>query len=93
MSLTTGPNVQGMRPDLTDGWVIYLRGGPADDNPRARSYWYGPSHGWGRTWGNIDQPEVRVWRTKALAEQARRARFGRLRNTVVIRLTEARTTR
>lgn len=54
------------------------------------SYWYGPNHGWGRTFGGLDY-SVAVFPTRKAAEQAWRGEFGTLRaKTTAQRLEDAR---
>lgn len=60
------PAADRYRPGI-DGWVVESRRSlpPTSKIPEPRlhvSWWYGPDHGWGTTWGPLD-PSVRVFAT------------------------------
>jgi hypothetical protein len=62
----------------TPGWMV---GHTAPVGPAKRestAWWYGPAHGWGKTYGGLGYPGPRVWRTKANAEAALRHVYGSL---------------
>jgi hypothetical protein len=53
------------------GWMV----GHTAEVPSGRkltAWWYGPAHGWGRTYGGLGYPGPRMWRTRADAEAALR---------------------
>lgn len=75
------------------GWVVRQ-----DDRSRHRVtgepidivfYWYGPDHGYGRSWGT-QAKDGHTFKTKTEAESAFRKEFGRLRSGISVQhLTEA----
>lgn len=86
-------------PDNPKGWVVrseadYPR---KDGGTRTHvSWWFGPDHGFGNTWGSLwlDRErwphtlEVAVWPTKKAATEARRA-LGRRKGVTIQRLADA----
>ena len=56
------------------GWVIRSEA-VVDNGKKHVSWWYGPDHGWGTTWGGLDY-SVRVWRLRRQALDAFRSGYG-----------------
>lgn len=54
------------------GWVIRWAVEVPQTGRTAVSYWYGPDHGWGQTWGGLDY-SVAVFPTRKAAEVAWRS--------------------
>lgn len=59
--------------------VQSIKAYPATETKPAWShtgYWYGPDHGWGTTWGALDDPATRRFSSRAAAENALRKVYG-----------------
>lgn len=60
---------------LTIGWVIRSELRPPVVRRAFATWWYGPDHGFGTTYGPLDS-SVRVWPTRDGAEKAAREVYG-----------------
>jgi len=73
------------------GWMV-AHTYSASSGRALTSWWYGPCHGWGTTYGGLSHPGPVVWPTKFAAEMAIRAIFGtpsNWRGQVAVRVADA----
>jgi hypothetical protein len=73
------------------GWMV-AHTAAASSGRVITAWWYGPDHGWGKTYGGLASPGPVVWPTKFSAEMALRSIYGTPANwqgQVVIRVADA----
>lgn len=73
------------------GWMVGHTA-PVSAGRVITSWWYGPDHGWGTTYGGLSHSGPVVWRTKFEAEMALRSIYGtpaNWRGRVVVRVADA----
>jgi hypothetical protein len=60
------------------GWMVGHTARLGTARRESTAWWYGPAHGWGKTYGGLGYPGPRTWPTKADAEAALRHVYGSL---------------